>query len=91
MGLYERLAGQELPKIPIHAFVAAAAEVARGHVTAITAAGWFALSVAERTEAQTLINRVQTAAVTRIEVCDVLYLLEAGHRTIAQVKTRLGV
>lgn len=91
MGLYERLAGQETPKIPIHAFVAAAAEVARGQVTAGTAAGWFGLSGAESTEAQTLITRVQNASVSRIEVADVLYLLEAGKRTVAQVKTRLGV
>lgn len=91
MGLYERLAGQELPKIPIHAFAAAAAEVARGKISAGTAAGWFGLSGAGAAEAQALIDRVQSAAVSRIEVCDVLYLLEAGHRTVAQTKTRLGV
>lgn len=91
MGLYERLAGQELPKLPIHAFVGAAAEVARGNLTATVAANFFNLSTAERIEAQTLINRVQSNAVSRIEVCDVLYLLEAGHRTVAQTKTRLGV
>lgn len=67
------------------------AEVARGNITALVAANWFTLSSAERTEAQTLSNRVQSNAITRIEMCDALYLLEAGLRTIAQTKTRLGV
>lgn len=95
MGLYERLShieSTEEPKIPVHHFVAAAAEVARGVINANTAANFFNLSTAERTEAQTLINRCEPSGpLTRVMIHDALLLMELGYRTIAQTKTRLGV
>jgi len=91
MGLYERLKGVEEPKLSVHRFVAAAAEVARGKVSATTAANALGLSQAERTEANTLITLVQNGTLNRPEVHDVLLLLEAGDYSVAQTKTRLGV
>lgn len=95
MGLYERLShveSPEEPKISVHHFVAAAAEVARGVITANTAANFLGLSPSERTEAQTLIARCEPSGpLTRVMVHDALLLMEMGYRTIAQTKTRLGV
>lgn len=92
MGIYERMARLQEPALPVHQFVAAAAEVARGIVTANTAAGWFGLSGTEKTEAQTLINRCEPSGpLTRVIIHDALLLMEVGFRTVAETKTRLGV
>lgn len=91
MGLCERLQGSEEPKLSVHTFTAAAAEVARGKVGATAAANALGLSAGERVEANTLITLVGNGTLNRPEVHDVLLLLEAGHYTVAQTKTRLGV
>lgn len=91
MGLYERLQGSVEPKLPVHTFTAAAAEVARGKVSATVAADALGLSQAERVEANALITLVTNGTLQRVEVHDVLLLLEAGYYTVAQTKTRLGV
>ncbi len=91
MALYDRLAGIEEPKLSVHTFMALAAEVSRSQATANAAATFAGLSASEKTEAQTLIARVTSAAISRVELHDVLLLLEVGFRTVAETKTRLGV
>lgn len=108
MGLYERLLGTDpLPRLSIHAFQAIAAEWGRGSITgaqaqtAITATCGVALTAAEVTEAQTLVNTIPTGSTTankadravRLQEIDQV-LLMAGlppYTTAAAIKTRLGV
>lgn len=93
MGLYERIVGTELPKLPVHQFQAAVAEFKRGKFTGNQVATAFALSAAEKTEATTLLAQITSNAVTAAEVQDVLCLAEAGYlyADAAAVRTRLGV
>jgi hypothetical protein len=94
MGLYERLLRLEDPPIPVHQFIAAAAEVSRGTMTNLQARTALNLSGAEGTEANALIARVTSAALSRVEIHDVLLLAELRippFNTVAAVKTRLGV
>ncbi len=93
MGLYERLVGEEEPKLPVHQFYAACHEVVRGQKTGSQAAVAFGLSASEQAEAQTLIARVQSTALTAEEVHQVLCLGEQRllYASAAEVKTRLGV
>jgi len=94
MGLYERLLRLQEPRIPVHQFVACAAEVSRGNMSSVQARNAMNLSAAEGTEANALIARVMSAALSRVEVHDVLMLAELRippFDTVAAVKTRLGV
>ena len=94
MALYDRLLRLAEPPIPVHQFIAAAAEVAKGNMTNNQAKTAFGLSTAEGNEALTLIARVQNGQLTRTEIHDVLLLAETRippYDTVAAVKTRLGV
>ena len=94
MGLYERLLRIEEPPIPVHTFVAVAAEWAKGNMTNNQARTALALSAAEGNEAQTLVSRVTGGFVSRTELHDVLLISETRippFHTVAAVKTRLGV
>lgn len=93
MALYPRIIGLEEPKIPVHAFYATAGEFARGHITGVQARTLLGLSVAEAIEAQTLVNRVVSGALSADEVHAVLLMAEAGlhYTTEASIKARLGV
>lgn len=91
MGIYERMAGVEAPKLPVHTFTAACAEVARGGVSANTASQRLSLNAQEKQEANTLIGRVQGGQITRELVEDVLLLLEVTFYSVSEAKTRLGV
>lgn len=103
MGLYERLAGLEQPKIAVHTFMSAMQEYMLGNMTGAQAATAFGLSAAEQTEALALRDRLllesaQNANLARrlkaLEFENVLILLEAQtapFNTVSAVKTRLGV
>jgi len=94
MGLYERLMGDEQPKIPVHQFTAAVAEKKRLKITTQQVIDAFGLSAGEQTEVATLFTAVDGVLLTREMVIDVLNLAErklAGYTTAALVKTRLGV
>jgi hypothetical protein len=58
MGLYERLTGNELPRIPVHAFMGALGEFERGKMTSQEVIDAFNLSVGEQTEVTALIARI---------------------------------
>jgi len=75
MGLLNRLAGDEEPKLPIHQFTAMMAVYMRGWVTAAQAEERLGLSAAE---AQTLANWIGKipGQFTRQEIDDLLILLE---------------
>lgn len=94
MGIYDRLLQLQEPRIPVHLFVAVAAEWAKGNMTNTQARTALALSVAEGNEAQTLVGRVTGGFVTRTELHDVLLISETRippYDTVVAVKTRLGV
>lgn len=94
MGIYERLLRLQEPRIPVHQFIAACAEVSRGNMSNVQARTALNLSAAEGTEANALIARVTSAALSRVEIHDVLLLAETRtppFDTVAAVKTRLGV
>lgn len=96
MGLYERLVGEQNPKLSVHALIGFLAEVRRGHLTGADAAAALELTPAEVIEVQALLSRFTGAgALTREEVQDVLLLAEQhrypGYASAAQVRTRLGV
>lgn len=64
--LVERLMGVNTDgrrKVPIHQFQAAAAEWARGRMTAAQAIAMFELTAAEQTEAQALVATVTSIAI----------------------------
>lgn len=91
MALYQKIANRELN---LHAFQAAVSEVMRGKMTAATAQTFFGLTVSERNEVTTLVNRVQGGQLTAKEVDDVFLLADGGfpgYTTESELKTRLGV
>ena len=91
MGIYERMAGAEAPRLQVHTFTSACGEIARGGINGTNAANRMNLTTAERQEATTLFNRVTGGQVTPQMTIDVLLLLEVGFYTVAEAKTRLGV
>ena len=111
MGLYERLMGVDTanPKIPVHQFQALVAEWAKGQITAaqaragITQISGAALTPAEETEIQTLVNTVPTGTTAAVKADRALRLLEIDEVMLlvdsrippydnpANVRTRLGV
>jgi hypothetical protein len=60
MGLYERLTGVELPRIPVHAFMGALGEYERGKMTSQQVTDAFTLSAGEQTEVGSLISKIMT-------------------------------
>jgi hypothetical protein len=93
MGLYERLCGEEEPKLPVHQFYAVVAEVQRGQITAATGALALGLDAAEQVEVGVLVARVTGGFLTHAEVEQVLMLgeFQLVYTTAADVKARLGV
>lgn len=94
MGIYERMMQLQDPNIPVHTFIAVVAEHAKGNMTNNQARTALNLSAAEGNEAITLSARVQSGALTRTEVHDVLLIAWdriPPYDTVAAVKTRLGV
>jgi len=61
MSLYTRLIGIDLPRIPVHDFMAALGEVERGRVTTTQVASAFSLSAGEQTEMETLSTKILVA------------------------------
>ena len=94
MGLFERIKGEgQDPKISIHSFVAAMAEIRRGQMTLGQAQTLFVLDAGEQTEALAVLNALNALTFTERELKDVLYMVESEHDpydTVAKVKTRLG-
>lgn len=58
MGLYERMTGEERPRLGNHAIQAVLGEVERGKLTLSQAASVLGLSAAEEVEAQGLLDRI---------------------------------
>lgn len=115
MALYDRLLGRNDAggavdnKIPVHQFQALASEWQRGRLTgaqasaAIGVLSGAALTTAEQTEVQTLVNTVPTGQTTanqaaralRLHEIDQILLLGdtlvAGYDTPTAIKAKLGV
>lgn len=111
MSLYERVLGRDDNgvgvdgKIPVHAFSAILAEVARGRMTgaqaqaAISAVSGFPLNAGEITEANALLATIAGQLAAKLqrakEIDDVIMLGEVGqvalYDTPTKVKARLGV
>lgn len=58
MGLYERLLGTELPRIPVHTFSSAMSEFERGKMSQAQVVAAFVLTTGEETEVATLLARL---------------------------------
>lgn len=58
MGLYERLTGEQFPRIPVHVLSAVIGERERGKITAQQAFDTLGLDTGEQTEATTLLARI---------------------------------
>ena len=91
MGLLQRLEGSEKPKLSPHEFMAGLAEYKRGAVTKAQIVAAFGLSAAEEIQLQNYLDNLDADTINRALIHDVLFLLEGGHYTVAQAKTRLGV
>jgi hypothetical protein len=96
MGLYERILRLEEPKIPVHAFMAAMAEIRRGHGTRNQFVTIFQLDAAAQADLDVIITRFSGGnPLTGVELHDVLLLADAKavpvYKTVAALKTRLGV
>lgn len=105
MALYERLlGGDDVAKIPVHAFQATLAEFARGVITGaqaqaiINAVSGAPLSPEDVTEAQALLATITgstTAKLARAALIDHVLLLAdiraPGYDTPQALRTRLGV
>jgi len=91
MGLLQRLEGSQSPKLSPHEFMAGLAEYKRGAVTKAQLVAAFGLSSAEATQLQNYLDQLDGDVIDRQLIHDVLFLLEGGHYTVAQAKTRLGV
>lgn len=91
MSLLDRLLGNELPKLPIHTFMAALAEYKRGAITGAQVVSAFALSVTEQTALATWLLNLDTSSIDRALIHDCLLLAEAELYTKTQVQARLGV
>ena len=91
MALLDRIIGTEEPKIPVHQFMAALAEYKRGAVTGAQVVAAFDLSTEETAALDTWLSNLDTDAINRDLIHDVLLLAEDGLYTKATVITRLGV
>ncbi len=91
MGLIHRLEGSESPKVPVHQFMAALGEYKRGAASQAQIVAAFNLSEAEETQLEVYLSNLDTDAINRQLIHDVLLLLERGHYTVGQAKERLGV
>lgn len=95
MALYERILRLEDPKIPVHAFMAALAEVKRGQATRAQLINLFNLDSAAQADLNALADRFNDAInpLTGTELHDVLLLAESGlaYKTVNALKNRLGV
>jgi len=58
MGLYERITGEQLPKLAVHTIQALLGEVERERLTGAEAATYLGLSAAEQAEMTTLLGRI---------------------------------
>lgn len=83
----------EEEKLPVHQFMAALSEYKRGApgVNLASIAAAFNLSAQEQTALQTFLTNLNTDAINRDLVHDVLLLGEAGIYSVAGVQNRLGV
>lgn len=78
-------------KIAVHQFMAALAEYKRGAVTGAQVVAAFNLDATETTQLQNWLDNLNTDAINRQLIHDVLLLGETGLYTQAQVIARLGV
>ena len=98
MALFARLVGSEEPKLPVHQFMAALSELARGQMTRAEIVTAFDLTVAEDADLGLVIQRAQqeltvTARLLWLhELEQVLILAEGGLRytTASSARLRLG-
>lgn len=103
MGLYERIMGTELPRVPVHQFMAAMQEYVLGQMTGAQATAAFNLSPGEQTQALALRDRLLAESsassnlqrrLKALEFENVLILASTRippYDTVAAVTTRLGV
>lgn len=94
MGLFERLVGEEGPKIPVHQFAAGVHEQLRGELTAAQIEAAFNLSAGERNELDILLAQLAINpdnAESRQIFDDAVLLAEGGFYTKARVLQRLGL
>ncbi len=81
-------------KLPVHQFMAALAELARGEVTRAQVIAFFSLSASEETQLDEFIaNQAGSGSklINRQEIHDVLMLGEIGAYNVSQALTRLGI
>ena len=78
-------------KLPVHQFMAGLAEYKRGAITGPQLATAFSLSETEEIQLQNFLTNLDTDAINREILHDVLMLGEGKYYTIAQVQTRLGI
>jgi hypothetical protein len=103
MALVERLMGLEEPKIPVHAFFAAAQEVINGRLTTAQVKSFLEMDAAAQAEYDTIGATApsgSTALATAqkslwLEGIHGIFLLAegayAGYSTPAAVRTKLGI
>lgn len=99
MGLFQRLTGEEQPKISVHAFMAGVSEIARGVFTVNQAASVLQLDATETTQLSTYMSVVATKGtlVNQLlyihETEQVLLIAEAGwaYTSGAAAMQRLGL
>ena len=91
MSLLDRLLGTEEPNLSIHAFMAAMAEYKRGAVTGQQVVDVFALSPQEATHLQEFLDNLDSDAINRAVIHDVLLLGGDGLYPKTMVKNRLGL
>jgi hypothetical protein len=87
--LIDPLEGEE--KLPVHQFMAALAEYKRGAVTGAQVVSAFNLSGSEATALQEFLTNLDSDAINRAMIHDILMLGEDGQYPIATVRTRLGL
>lgn len=78
-------------KISVHQFMAALAEYARGAVTGMQVANSFNLTSGEVTSLQEWLDNIDTSAINRNLIHDVLMLGEDGRYSESTVKNRLQI
>lgn len=95
--LVDRLMGVDIDgdvpsetKIRIHEFCSVVSEYNRGGLTTTEATSLWDLDATQRTQAQTLIGKMDDGSIDRHHLKDVLYLAELGIYDRAKVLSRLG-
>lgn len=97
MSIYDKIAGVERPRIPVHAFCASLFEIALGFQTISSISTAYSLTPAEVTELTNLVGTISgnkaSQGIRVLEIESVLVQAESQvlYRTTAEIKTRLQV